>query len=119
MAEQHVATKSLLFSHGGYQEARGAGGGKHYYVENVLEELDSPGEWYYDPMGKKLYFWPNSTDGTAGKEIVAPLLSAIVRVEGAKNVSFSGFTFTETRSTFMEQYEVPSGGESRTGRHRS
>ena len=29
--EQDTATQSLLFSHGGYQEARGAGGGKHYY----------------------------------------------------------------------------------------
>jgi hypothetical protein len=108
---QDTATQSLLFSHGGYQEARGAGGGKHYYVENVLEELDSPGEWFYDPTTSKLHFWPNSTDGNAGKEIVAPLLSAIVRVEGSKDVSFEGFTFTETRATFMEQYEVPSGGD--------
>eukprot|EP01052_Picozoa_sp_SAG31_P039763 SAG31_NODE_5585_length_2442_cov_1.305164_2_plen_181_part_00 len=139
--EQDTATRSLLFSHGGYQEARGAGGGKHYYIENVLEvgarfvrqfvlgflhttqtrlsslvfptnqELDAPGEWFYDPVSSKLHFWPNSTDGSPGKEIVAPLLSAIVRVEGAKDVSFEGFTFTETRATFMEQYEVPSGGE--------
>ena len=42
---------------------------------------------------------------------VAPVLSAIVRVEGAKDVSFNGFTFTETRATYMEQYEVPSGGD--------
>ena len=43
VADQDTATNALLFSHGGYQEARGAGGGKHYYVENVLEELDTPG----------------------------------------------------------------------------
>jgi hypothetical protein len=111
VATQDVQTQSLLFSHGGYQEARGAGGGKHYYVENVLEELDSPGEWFYDPVKSQLHFWPNSTDGTAGKEVVAPLLSALVRVEGAKGVSFEGFTMTETRATFLEQYEVPSGGD--------
>ena len=37
VSEQDTATQSLLFSHGGYQEARGAGGGKHYFIENVLE----------------------------------------------------------------------------------
>ena len=30
-----------------------------------------------------------------GTEIVAPVLAALVRIEGANNVSFSGITFTE------------------------
>ena len=46
------------------------------------------------------------------KEVAAPLLNTVVSVTGgATNVSFSGFTFTETRATYFEQYEVPSGGD--------
>ena len=63
----------------------------------------------FDPTTKKLHFYPNST--TPGKDIVAPVLAAIFRVEGAKGVSIEGFKLTETRATFLEQYEVPSGGD--------
>ena len=32
--------------------------GDRYYVQNLLEELDSPGEWYLDRRSSTLYFWP-------------------------------------------------------------
>ena len=102
---------------GGYQEARGSTISRnHYYVENDLELLDAPSEWYYDPAGT-LYYWPNATaaegeaEVAAPKEVVAPLLDTIVSVKGASDVSFVGFDFTETRSTYLSQYEVPSGGD--------
>ena len=28
-----------------------------FYLVGKLSELDSPGEWYYDPVAKKLYLW--------------------------------------------------------------
>eukprot|EP00656_Telonema_subtile_P039161 TRINITY_DN4429_c0_g1_i1.p1 TRINITY_DN4429_c0_g1~~TRINITY_DN4429_c0_g1_i1.p1 ORF type:complete len:518 (+),score=96.96 TRINITY_DN4429_c0_g1_i1:1085-2638(+) len=101
---------SLMFGYGGYQEARGSGIDKqHYFVENILEELDSPGEWFYDPVGSKMFFWPNGT--TSWNEMVAPVLSTIIRVQGAEGVEISGLGFTETRATYLEQYEAPSGGD--------
>eukprot|EP00038_Savillea_parva_P031470 m.86905 g.86905 ORF g.86905 m.86905 type:complete len:585 (-) comp9682_c0_seq2:137-1891(-) len=115
VAAQDAANQALLFSHGGYQEARGSGiNSNHFYVENVLEELDVPGEWYYDPVASKVYIYPNGTTDTTlapGDDIVAPVLSAIVRIEGATDVTFSGFVITETRATYLDQYEVPSGGD--------
>eukprot|EP00928_Gymnodinium_smaydae_P026730 TRINITY_DN20901_c0_g1_i1.p1 TRINITY_DN20901_c0_g1~~TRINITY_DN20901_c0_g1_i1.p1 ORF type:complete len:912 (+),score=66.56 TRINITY_DN20901_c0_g1_i1:74-2809(+) len=103
---------ALLFGYGGYQEARGSGISKNqYYIENDLSLLDAPGEWYYDKHAGELYFWPNTTNGEAPDEIVAPLLDSIVAIDGAVGVSFSGFAFTETRATFLSQYEVPSGGD--------
>jgi hypothetical protein len=110
LSRQDLPTRSLLFSHGGYQEARGSGiTDNHYFVENLLEELDAPGEWFYDVRESKLYLWPNGT--APGAEVVAPILTAIVRLEGAADVTFTGFQFTETRATFLDQYEVPSGGD--------
>lgn len=29
-----------------------------YYLDNILGELDSPGEWYFDPENRKIYLWP-------------------------------------------------------------
>ena len=34
---------------GGFQGARG-GGGSDWFISNVLEELDSPGEFYFDKV---------------------------------------------------------------------
>ena len=74
-----------------------------------MEELDVPGEWFHDPVASKLYYYPNGT--SPGKDIVAPVLDALIRIESAKDVSISGFKLTETRATFLDQYEVPSGGD--------
>ncbi|MBM3211888.1 hypothetical protein FJZ33_06705, partial [Candidatus Poribacteria bacterium] len=32
--------------------------GDRYYVKNIFEELDAPGEWYLDKQTGTLYFWP-------------------------------------------------------------
>jgi len=106
----------IEFGYGGFQEARGSGinRGQHYYIENVLEELDEPGEWFFDANASILYFAPNVTGGSAAAsklELVAPLLDTLVSVKGAKDISFEGIDFTETRATYFEQYEVPSGGD--------
>ena len=104
------------FGYGGFQEARGSAiiPGQHYYIENVLEELDEPGEWFFDANASTLYFMPNATGGSAAArnlELVAPLLDTLVSVKGAKDISFEGIDFTETRATYFEQFEVPSGGD--------
>ena len=45
VAGQFENTSSLQFGYGGYQEARGSGiSSNHYYVDGVMEELDTPGE---------------------------------------------------------------------------
>ncbi len=108
--------QALAFGYGGYQEARGAGiQSNHFYLENVLEELDTAGEWYFSPKDSTLYYWPNTTAPSSmpgrQQEFVAPLLDTLISVQGAKDVSIEGITFTETRATYFEQYEVPSGGE--------
>jgi hypothetical protein len=112
VARKFKSGQALAFGYGGYQEARGSGiKDNHFYLENVLEELDQPGEWYFDAKASLLYYWPNATDAGVTQEVVAPLLDTLISVKGARDITIEGIEFTETRATYLEQYEVPSGGD--------
>jgi hypothetical protein len=76
--------------------------GDRYFVENVLEELDSPGEWYLDRQTGRLFHWPPAEilEQTA---VVAPVLGRIVEIIGdaaaqqpVSHLRFFGLTFQET-----------------------
>ena len=45
-----------------------------YYVANVLEELDTPGEWYLNRHTGVLYYYPLPGEDLDTVEVVAPLL---------------------------------------------
>ena len=62
---------------------------RRFFAQNVLDELDAPGEWYLDRPRKLLYFYP--ADGIAANPIVlATLAGPLVRIDGAKHVRFEG-----------------------------
>ncbi len=66
--------------------------GDRYYVRNLMEELDAPGEWYLDRETWTLYFWPPT--GLEKKAVYAPTLRTILDI-GPKtsHVTFRGLTF--------------------------
>ncbi len=72
------------------------------WIENRLEDLDRPGEWVFDTKNRKIYLWPVGDRPSA--DIIAPLLTELVRIEGAidyagpqdtpiRNLVFRGITF--------------------------
>lgn len=67
--------------------------GDRYYVQNLLEELDSPGEWYLDAKAAVLYFWPPA--GAAFSAPLAPVVKTIVLMKGASHVTVRGFTLED------------------------
>jgi hypothetical protein len=56
--------------------------GARYIVENVLEGLDAPGEWYLDRKTGVLSYIPMPGENPAALEIVAPVAPALLRFEG-------------------------------------
>lgn len=69
------------------------------WVENVLEELDQPGEWVLNTKEGKIYLWPRGES-----PVMAPQLIEFIRVEGeidkqgpkdipVRNLCFRGLTF--------------------------
>ena len=71
---------------------------RNFYFENVIEELDSPGEYYIDRRQGALYFWP-SKDGDAYLSINDGYL---LRVIDGSGVTIENLRFETTRATPVE-----------------
>jgi len=72
----------------------GLGSGENfnlYVALNLLEELDSPGEWYVDRQSGVLYFWPPASLGQA-TVTVSLLEGPLVAIEGASYLVLEGLT---------------------------
>ena len=68
--------------------------GDRYWVQNLFEELDAPGEWYLDKATGTLYFWPPDGADPTTMTVCAPVLRTILELkDGAAYVTFRGFTF--------------------------
>jgi hypothetical protein len=71
--------------------------GDRYYLRNVFEELDSPGEWYLDTETATLYFWPPGR--IAADSVTASALRNVLQLIGASYVTFQGFTLEGSDQT--------------------
>jgi hypothetical protein len=75
--------------------AAGQQGGRFYFM-NVLEELDSPGEYYIDRGTGILYFWPPSSLSTT-QAYVTNLGAPLISLSGATDVTLRGLTIENGR----------------------
>lgn len=70
---------------------------KPFYVFNLIEELDRPGEYYLDTDNCVLYLYPPSDISNAS--ITMSLLEdALIQFDGASNIEFKNFNVTATRN---------------------
>ncbi|MCE5237595.1 right-handed parallel beta-helix repeat-containing protein [bacterium] len=77
--------------------------GDRYFVENILAELDSPGEWYLDRAQGKVYLWPKAPL-TTKTQVIAPRLTRLVSFTGTKEqpvqcLRLAGLALRETDYT--------------------
>jgi alpha-L-fucosidase len=64
---------------------------KPYYVVNLLEEIDQPGEWYFDRAAGSLYFWPPE-DLDKGDVLISTLEAPIIVMKNASHIRIEGLT---------------------------
>ncbi len=116
-----AASGNVTFGAGGFQGARG-GPGQEYFVENALELLDVPTEWFFDQRTQTLYFSPNATAASGAPPdpstvLEVPLLHALIIINAsaaapATNISLLGLGFKDSAPTFLSfTHSVPSGGD--------
>jgi hypothetical protein len=96
---------------GGWQNNRPSGMNKdHVMVENIFEELDSPGEWYLNNKTHTLYYYPPIGLDLSTARVEGVCLPTLVAIEGTSRapvqfVSFKNVVFTQVSRTFMESKE--------------
>ncbi|MCB4807911.1 PDZ domain-containing protein [Tamlana sp. 62-3] len=96
---------------GGHQNNRGNRYHDEYQmVENVFEELDRPGEWFFNKATSQLYYWPAENVNVNKDAFEVAVLKDLIQVEGTlenpvENVTISNITFQNTTRTFMEEFE--------------
>ena len=86
--------------------------GDPYYVENVREALNAPGEWYVDAEAGRLYYLPRRGESIRKCEVIAPFLEQLVLLRGrpergrhVEHVVFRGLTFSHAESWFTEGFK--------------
>ena len=82
--------------------------GARYYVENVFEALQEPGQWYLDRATERLYYLPKPAEDPQATEVVAPRLDCLVRLEGrpetpVEHVRLEGLDLAHT------EWDLPAG----------
>lgn len=80
------------------------------FVENIFEELDAPGEWFFNKETSILYYIPEQGQAIEEMEFVASRLESIIQLKGTEDnpvtdIHLEGLTFTHTIPTFMKTDE--------------
>jgi len=116
-AEKVSDSYNFTFGLGGNQGARGSNQGGDFFVENVFEELDNPGEFYFDKRAGKLYLWHNGTGAPSENTVVvAPQKQVLVNMTGTQwnpitDVNLKNIKYTASSYTYMMPHGVPSAGD--------
>lgn len=107
--------------------------GSWFYIENALELLDKPGEFYFDKDSSDIYYYPhNSTELTA--EAYIPVCEGLMSIKGTSaqskvsNITFTGVDFrhgaynelsdtglTSFQADCLMPHNAPGTGPSGTG----
>jgi hypothetical protein len=96
---------------GGWQNNRPYGlSADNRMVENIFEELDAPGEWFYNADDAVLYYYPLPGEDFAHSTFEVAQLKQLIEFRGTerepvRNITIKNIEFTQTARTFMEKYE--------------
>merc|ERR1719272_2861384 len=87
-----------------------------WWIENVLEECDSPEEFFFDEKTEQLYYFFNKTGIPSTADWVATKTRVLFNITGTMqdpvtDVTIQGVTMRDTRITYLDPHGMPSGGD--------
>lgn len=106
-----VQADGTLQLEGGYQNNRQLGMHASYrFIENVFEELDTAGEWYFNKTQQQLFLYPPSGTDLTQARLESPQLKHLFEFRGSesapvRNIALEGLEITQTLRTFMDTRE--------------
>ncbi len=68
-----------------------------WYIYNLLEEIDMPGEYFLDRDTTKLYIWLPTDPEYISSAVLTTLDGYIIGMNGAENINFHGIDVTRSR----------------------
>lgn len=71
--------------------------GRRFAVLNLREELDTPGEWYYDALARQILLAPLPEQQQIRPTI--SVLDAAIKLQNASHIYLEGFTIEHSRKT--------------------
>lgn len=87
--------------------------GNRFFLENVPEALDAPGEWYLDDATDLVTYIPDNP-GFPEQPTVACMLDRLIVLEGdpagdsfVEHITIEGFHFTDTTHSITRDYYTP------------
>jgi len=92
-----------------YSVLQGNPSPRRYAALNVLEELDSPGEYYLDRAAGRLYFWPPA-DAASMHCVLSTLTTPVLALRDASHVTVRGFV---VEAALGNGIEVTGGAQDR------
>lgn len=84
--------------------------GNPYYIENALEILNTPGEWYLQKKTGKLYYLPKIDEDLDTVEIIASVQSQLINFQGnpknnefVQHIHLDNLEFSYTESYYPDK----------------
>ncbi|MDX2227197.1 MAG: right-handed parallel beta-helix repeat-containing protein, partial [Verrucomicrobiae bacterium] len=68
-----------------------------FYIENMLEDVERPGEWCLVHAERMIYFRPPEGETFDPAQVELPMLGQLIDVESCSHITFKGITFTQCR----------------------
>ena len=78
-----------------------------YFLENVFEALNDPGEWYFDKPEGILYYIPQAGENGAELTLWGGSLETFIDIKGVNNLSFENIIFRGNGYTVYPQCDFP------------
>jgi hypothetical protein len=82
----------------------------HRFVENIFEELDTPGEWFHDRKTQTLYYYPSEDVDPHSAIVEISRLRHLIEFSGSREnpvqyINLAGLTFRHAAGNFMKTKE--------------
>lgn len=88
-----------------------------YYIDNVFEAFEEPGQWYLDRPAGRLYYIPKPGQTFENTTVFAPAINQLLKISGNPKkekyvewLTFDGITFEHTGCPNPLTLDVPGGG---------
>ncbi len=78
--------------------------GRTYWLQNHINFLDAPGEFYYDRSAGTIYYYPLKGQDMSSAAVEYATLDTLIRMENAANITFDGIAFTGTTANYISEH---------------